>query len=793
MLDRSAVPPVPVEESRATVLKLSNTDKWIWGYNQADPSLDRMQSSPSFGTGPLLPTAGDVLTLSLAPPIFSVAGGQYNLFWFPKELALSPGTSNPPLSSEIFYNIDGAAWQKYSGPFSITDPGITVNAKSVSLDVDAYTDSVDATALYSSTPVTLDPATTLQTTYTYAGLGGPLAPGSLAPTLAPAARLILNNANEIPGSYQRDTAFQSFWTWDGTNPSVTGAGRISGINSFSNGYPGDPLNLTIASFAGSSSLTLKYVMQSKNSNLVSSAVKTATAVITTTRLLPPLVSPGKTSLTGAEKVTLALDVSASSTPANARIFYRTDGVDPGDVNGEPAAGAILYTAPIQLESIGQPTVNLVARVYSPTAYKSWFTPSQPLSQSYYLPYAGGEVYAVTGGDRLIYSLSPSTGANIVLSDTAGYNISSIALDVDKARIYYVENGSSTSGWRLGYYDFITTQHTTLGNLKANWSYSPAATPGNLAFFKGSLYFVPPSTDDLVRITLNAAATAITAVSKAADLRANNNWTTVGDLAVTETGLMFFVDSGKKYHRFNLNTMSGYLEVGSTADFLVGLTFYQGRLFGTKSGATNIQNLNPGSGKLISSVNAANSKMFTDLAAPTPAAPVTDVQSLWAVDDQSDGAHLIEFRNNYRNPLTSTAVDYGVLLADGTAIPRNDRFGIRALAISNSGTAYFVYNKKIRVGGKDQFRPLMSLNLAQLKLGDNLSVVSMGDLSPALQPVAGTIDPDDVITGLTLSPAGTLYGVLKEGASSGAGSADYLFKCTQPATAMTGSTIAVAGL
>ncbi len=115
----------------------------------------------------------------------------------------------------------------------------------------------------SATPVLLDPSHTLKATYRYAELGGPLVPGSTAPVLAAVPRVFLANANDIPDIFERDNVMQSYWTWDASSPATASVGRYSGISSFSNGYPGDPLALTINSFATGNTLTLNYVTLSK--------------------------------------------------------------------------------------------------------------------------------------------------------------------------------------------------------------------------------------------------------------------------------------------------------------------------------------------------------------------------------------------------------------------------------------------------------------------------------------------------------------------------------------------------
>ena len=144
---------------------------------------------------------------------------------------------------------------------------------------------------------------------------------------------------------------------------------------------------------------------------------------------------------------MVVNTSGAQTPANARIYYRIDGTDPGDDNGEPNPGATLYGGPFTLNDTNAPTVRVIARVYPPAAYKKWFTSSPPTILNYFLPYAVANVYGVLGGNKEIYNINPSTGTNAVFNNTAPYNLRALALDAARTRISYVEeNAVTSSGW-----------------------------------------------------------------------------------------------------------------------------------------------------------------------------------------------------------------------------------------------------------------------------------------------------------------------------------------------------------
>ena len=72
------------------------------------------------------------------------------------------------------------------------------------------------------------------------------------------------------------------------------------------------------------------------------------------------------------EATISLDPSYGDLPVGARIYYTTNGTDPGDVGGEPVTGT-LYTGPFAVDLTGSVelgsctnAVTVVARVYGPS-------------------------------------------------------------------------------------------------------------------------------------------------------------------------------------------------------------------------------------------------------------------------------------------------------------------------------------------------------------------------------------------------------------------------------------------
>ena len=723
----------------------------------------------------------------LLPPTFSLAPGTYPLSQYPGPIQLI--NPNPAGSSTLWYSVDSAGWGQYASPVTIL-PGSNVETYAETLDNEFYSDSMTASASYQAQKVTLQVGDNLHNAYSYQELGGPLASGSIAPPPMELGKLLLMNPDALPAYWENHDVFQMYWTKDGSNPTTAAPSRVEGNNTFQNTYPGDEVGLVIADWSSSNAMTFQYYAAGKNSNVVtSSAVIQKVINSARTPLLPPLVTPGAGSLTGTDPVGMILDLSGGQTPDGARIYYRTDGTDPGS-GPEPIAGSLQYQGVFfPAPSLG-PVVSIVARVYPPSNYSSWFVTSPPASRTYFLPYADKNVYGVLGGDYSIYVMDPDAGTNQLVNSTAPFKMRTIALDASAAKLYYTEE--AVSGWRLGSYDIITNVHTILGSLATGRTYNATRQLENLACYNGSLYYIHDVSDDLVKITL--LNNAISTVSKVSDVQSNSaTFTQVGDMAVDDTGWMYFNDSNKRYYRYNLGSFSGFKRIGDTERNNNALAMYQGRLYAGETSVADIRRLSPAVGSTLSTKATAPSRKFVDFGSPTASSTVSPGSSLWVISDASDGPHLHQIRN-YRSPVIAADIDYGVIYYSDNnkdvSLLKNGKSYIQGMCISSNGMLYFCRNYKLDVKPKDYVRPILKLNISNLLLGDSLVATPVGDLSTGLTSFAGTIDPDDCVTGISISPGGQLYGVLREGLTSGPGGEDFLFRLTQTAASMTGPTLAV---
>ncbi len=774
-------------EVRQVALPLAHEGHWIWDFQDpAGPRTGpgRVRPVATASTPPQAPTS--MSPIRLRPPTFSLPAGTYPLSQFPATLTLS--NPNIPSISSPWITENARDWNRYASPVTVL-PGTSLKAYAEALDSDYYSDSDTVTADYAAEKVDLRVGDDFRNSYAYGELGGPLAAGSVAPSPRAVGKLSLLNPEALPDFWENHDVFQMFWTKDGSDPGIASAARQAGNNTFVNTYPGDNLPLTLTDFATAPGVTLQYYAAGKNPSVVNSSPVTRKVIGRLSEpLLPPLVSPGDGTLETGMQITMRLDTTGGKTPAGARIYYRADGIDPG-AGAEPNPGALEYLAGLSLP-VGQgPVVNLLARTYPPADYKDWFTTSPLASRTFRLPSADQDFYGVLGGDFSLFVIDPAEGTSRLVDSSAPFKLRTVALDNANGRLYYTEDAGN--GWRLGSYDLKQRTHTVLGTLASGRSYNASRQPENLGFYNGSLYYIHDRTDDLVRISLSG--NTISAVSKVADLLNNTaTFDQVGDLAVDGNGWMYFNNSNKRYYRYHLQSLSGLLQIGNTERENDALGMHQGRLYVADRGSKEIRSISVASGATLAKKTTSPERKFVDFGSPAPgqSSPGT---SLWLIADTDEGPHLHEIRN-YRNPATAEDVDYGVIsYLDGTSsisLRDGTLSHIQGMCITSGGMLYFCRNFKTKVGGREYFRPLLRLNLSNLVPGDPLAATFVGDFTAGLAAIAGTIDPDDVVTGIGLSPAGEIYGVLREGLGSGVGGKDFLFRASQPAATLTGPQLPV---
>lgn len=813
VLDESNVPAEILTEARKTGFELSETDPWIWTFSDAiSPNRGGPGLRPQGNTTVTAPTGGSgTAALRLNPPGFSIPAGSYALITYPKQLALD-NNANPPASSDIFYRIDNGPYIRYSASFRI-DPGQDVSAFALSLDPDHYTDSLVVTSQYRTTPLALQLDTLFtKSSYNYVELGGSLAPGS--PSYAgpiPGGFAEITNTGAIPLEYQKSDNFKVWWTIDGSDPINSSTHLPDPYPAFSNGFPGQPIPVLLATYGGGMDLTIKSIAQSLRGDLFnSSSQNSATLGIDQLILPPPMITPAGGTVVTDVTAAIALDLDSGLIPAGARIYYTLDGNDPGEADGNPALPeALLYTGPISVTFEAAPSVTLTARCYPPAGMSRWFQTSTAVIETYALPVVTNTFYAVQGGDKSIYAIDPRNGQNSRITDASPYNLLAVALEPQFGHIYYLEDNKTGATWRVGRYVTGANSHLPgpMGDLKALGPYIPAEEPENLTYYNNALYYITPGTDDLVRVNLDGGRTSLQSQIKVADmLNDGATFTNPGDLAIDDSGVVFFTDSasGIPFARFDMRTFTSYTQVGNSSRFYDALAFDSGRLYASSRGYTNIDHVELFNGQSSQTVTSAFSRSWADFATPVSSVPPLPSDSLWAIAQEPPG-HLLEFRN-YKNVGGNTSVvDWGEVRywQDATttaSFVRPEGVDIDSFTLSASGAGFFVRNGGVVIEGVTYSLPLFTFNISQLTLGDPVRASFMGDLKTAVQSETATLmDSEDTyrITGLAVGPDPSdgqmrLHALYSADPATGSSAADWLLKIDHydrnSAGAMTGISV-----
>jgi type II secretory pathway pseudopilin PulG len=104
-----------VEESRVTDTPgFAKTSSWVCDFTEVTPSSAVLGTPIAVNDMDPVSTPGYHSPLQLAPPIFSIPGGNHPSADFPLTLTLSNDPINP-VGSVVKYSIDGLPWQTYEG------------------------------------------------------------------------------------------------------------------------------------------------------------------------------------------------------------------------------------------------------------------------------------------------------------------------------------------------------------------------------------------------------------------------------------------------------------------------------------------------------------------------------------------------------------------------------------------------------------------------------------------------------------------------------------------------------
>ena len=364
-----------ITEFRSQAMDLNSKDKWIWGYGE-NAATNRPAAPALTGnaTDAPPPSSVDRILTQLQPPTFSAVGGSYSLRSFDLPLALN--NPNPPRVSQILYSLNGGMELIAALPLSIP-PNSVVTAYTTSRDPDNWVGSSTSSASYTVSPVLLSLALGVpKLSVTYAEVGGAMLAGTVPPAAASPATLTLVNSADIPAAFQNSSIFSIVWTYDGSDPLTSGT-AVTG-SSFTNGFPGQNVATTLDKWGTGTFLPIRAAAKGLNPALVtSSPVVAATLTPNPITLRAPLIAKDAASA----QMVISLNSYYSDMPPGTRVYYTTDGQDPGVLNGNPVTGTLYSGAFASSASCTGSSVK--ARVYPPTNLGLWFTTS-PVS-SYSLP------------------------------------------------------------------------------------------------------------------------------------------------------------------------------------------------------------------------------------------------------------------------------------------------------------------------------------------------------------------------------------------------------------------------
>jgi len=401
-----------VYDSRDSNLKAATDTQWVWDYEDQPATVSNLGETPTpgEGTGPAaLPTRN---TIGLNPPTYSQSSGTFALINY--DLSVSLSNPNPGGSSQIYYSMSGAPYMLYRGETFQVGPGTSINAYAATIDPDRWHDSDVANSTYDANQVTLNlTINNPHTSLSYRAAGGDMV--GLPPETPAPLSILVTNLSEIPSTYQSSSKFEISYTLDGSNPLTSATAEVS--EAFEGGFVPVNVPVNVGSWGGGV-FTLRAVARALDAELfANSNIATSTISAEVTQLDPPSISPGPGTILPDAPITITLPLAAVY-PAGSRIFYTTNGEDPGVNGGDPVQGT-LYTGSFTIGDSGGS--NVTARVYPPAGLSDWFSPSASASANYSVGLGVGEG-ALVGGASLY---STFVGNLIYASPNPGVQMSNI--------------------------------------------------------------------------------------------------------------------------------------------------------------------------------------------------------------------------------------------------------------------------------------------------------------------------------------------------------------------------------
>ena len=369
-----------VKENRNSNLKLAKHSKWVWDYKDHISDLGENILPVSLLSSDSLTdreSDGYQGALKLNMPSLNIVGGKYPLLDFEK-FSLSISNPNPKDSSRIFYTTNGNQWLPYSGESITVNPGDTIAAMSASLEPRSWLDSGTSVNTYKANPVELELRLSARDNpVDYRMMGGQMVKDSNLGRVGSEIFVSLHNNDQIPKRFIDPEKFNIVWSLDDTRDFNFREGNV--VNNFSKGYGETSISHSISNWEGKNNLSVNVVAKSLEPLIFNdSKISSVLIGINKLRLEEPISDVSKNGDIGNGTGISLIPLNKSGVlPEGWRIYYTTNGIDPGtDQFGEPLYGD-LYTSPIVLESSDVDVFRIKARVYGPEGYSNWFSPSMP--------------------------------------------------------------------------------------------------------------------------------------------------------------------------------------------------------------------------------------------------------------------------------------------------------------------------------------------------------------------------------------------------------------------------------
>ena len=182
----------------------------------------------------------------------------------------------------------------------------------------------------------------------------------------------------------------------------------------------------------------------------------------------------------------------------------------------------------------------------------------------------------------------------------------------------------------------------------------------MVYAQNALWYVPPATDDLVKVTLTSNAP--TAQAKVADIAANVSLGIVSALTISPDGALYISrNDDHLLAKYNFTSLTGYDIIRATPKANSQALTYDdaGVLHSVFSGEdSNLYTVNTTTG--FPSFKVASTNPIYDITGLNTDILPTFSRSLWTISRNGTNAQLIEVKN-YDVPATRTKVTWAPIL------------------------------------------------------------------------------------------------------------------------------------